>query len=64
MEIDELLLDRAIKAFHMSIHLWGARVGMPMRHLGLAHVIGEVFSKFTTVIGEDHRARDGKHALR
>ena len=63
MEVDELLLDSAVKTLDMGIHFGGTRVGMPMSDVGLAQAIGEVFGEFAAVVGEDDGAGHGEEGL-
>ena len=65
MEVDEFLLNGAVKALDMGIHFRGTWIGMPMADASLAHAVGEVFvaliqllplGEFSAVVGEDKGA--------
>lgn len=59
--VQEFLLDGAVEAFGMGIHLGGLRVGVPVDQGLLGHGGGEVFHEFTAVVGEHGLDPVGEH---
>ena len=53
VEINELILDRAIEPFHMGVHLRGLGIGVVAGEMKPAHFLVKVFLEFRTIVGQD-----------
>ena len=58
--VNILLLDGAIKAFGMGIHLWCFRIGMPVGQVTCTELFVEVLHKLRAIVGQDVLEREGE----
>src|SRR5262245_21733512 len=60
MVINEFFLNRAIKSFHVSIHLGSFGISMPMVFMQAADFLIEVLHELRAIVGEHRLKRIGK----
>ena len=59
--VHELFLDGPIEPFSMGVHVWGPRIGPPMRDATGIKALLEVPLELGAVVGEDEPGGGGGH---
>ena len=61
VEINKLILDRAIEPLHMSIHLRCLGIGVVVGEMKPAHFLVKMFLEFGTIVGQDELKREREY---